>query len=338
MIARHARVKIQYDTSDISESLAPFLKTFSFSDAATDEADDISITLEDRDELWESEWFPSKGSMLTVSIILSGWGAVEEMEIPLGKFEIDEIEVSGLPHECQIKAVSVPNNNSLRGICRNKAWENIKLSAIATEIASNAGLDTYLNIKDDSEIERVEQKEESDLALMKRLANEKSCGVRVSDTQLDVYYIPDLDAADPVAAIAKTGGHVVSYRFRTKTRDTYKGAHVRYENTKDGVLVEYTFNDPDKADGKILEIHNQVKDVAEAEKLAKSQLRDKNKDEVTGSISLTPSDTVLLAGVTVTLAGFHAFDGKYLVEKTSHQINNSGYSCSIDVRRCLNGY
>ena len=51
MQARHTRVRVLYDNKDISEDLAAFLDSFDFSDSADSIADDISITLEDRQEL-----------------------------------------------------------------------------------------------------------------------------------------------------------------------------------------------------------------------------------------------------------------------------------------------
>ncbi len=343
MQARHTRVKVIYDDKDISEDLAAFLDSFDFSDSADSIADDISITLEDRQELWEGDWLPDKGATLKVSLIFTNWNSEGDVEVPLGIFEIDEIEISGLPHKARIKAVSVPSNNELRGIKKNRAWEKIKLSAIAKEIADRAGIGLYLNLREDDEIERLEQKEESDLAFLTRVAKEKGYGVRLSDSQLDVYYIPDLDNNDPVTTIKKGESRISSYSFRSKTRDVYKACHVRYENAKKGQLVEFTFTDPNKEDGQTLEVHKEVANVAEAEKLAKGELRAKNKDEVTGRIAfggvpIIDGGGIFMSGFTITLEDFHKFDGKYLIEKTSHKVSNSGYSCDIDIRRCLDGY
>lgn len=345
MQARHTRVRITYDNKDISEDLAPFLDSFDFKDNADGAADDISITLEDRQELWESDWFPSKGATLKASIIFTNWNNAEgDVEVPLGLFEVDEIEISGLPHKVRIKAVSVPSNNELRGVKKNRAWEKVKLSAIAKEIADRAGLGLYLNLREDNEIERLEQKEESDLAFLTRVAKDKGYGVKVSDSQLDVYYIPDLDNLDPVSTIKKAASRITSYSFKSRTRDIYKACHVRYENAKKGQLVEFTFTDPNKTEGQTLEIHKQVADVAEAEKLARGELREKNKDEFTGRLSFggmadkTGSGFIFMAGLTVQIEDFHEFDGKYLITGSSHRVSNSGYSCDIDIRRCLNGY
>lgn len=340
MQARHARVRIVYNKEDISEQIASFLDSFDFKDSADSIADDMSLSLEDRKELWESDWFPDKGATLKASLIFTNWGTEGDVEIPIGIFEVDEIEVSGLPHKVKIKAVSVPSNNELRGAKKNRAWEKVKLSAIAKEIADRAGIGLYLNMRDDEEIERLEQKNESDLAFLTRVAKEKGYGVKLSDSQLDVYYIPDLDNLDPVLTIKKAATKIKSYSFRSKTRDIYKACHVKYENAKKGQTIEYTFEDASKKDGQILEVHKEVADVAEAEKLAKGELREKNKDEVTGRIALTGavSNSMLMAGLTVQVEDFHKFDGKYLITSTSHSVSSSGYSCNIDIRRCLDGY
>lgn len=340
MQARHTRVRIVYNKEDISEQIAPFLDSFDFKDSADSIADDMTLSLEDRKELWESDWFPDKGATLKASLIFTNWSTEGYVEIPIGIFEVDEIEVSGLPHKVKIKAVSVPSNNELRGTKKNRAWEKVKLSAIAKEIADRAGIGLYLNMRDDEEIERLEQKDESDLAFLTRVAKEKGYGVKLSDSQLDVYYIPDLDNLDPVLTIKKAATKIKSYSFRSKTRDIYKACHVKYENAKKGETIEYTFEDANKEDGQILEVHKEVADVAEAEKLAKGELREKNKDEVTGRIALTGavSNSMLMAGLTVQVEDFHKFDGKYLITSTSHSVSSSGYSCNIDMRRCLNGY
>lgn len=343
MQARHTRVRIVYDNKDISEDLAPFMDSFDFKDSADSIADDMSITLEDRQELWEGDWFPSKGSTLQASLIFTNWNTEGDVEIPLGIFEIDEIEISGLPHKVKISAVSVPLNTELRGVKKSRAWEKIKISAIAKDIADKAGIGLYLNLRDDEEIERLEQKNESDLAFLTRIAKEKGYGVRCSDSQLDVYYIPDLDNNEPVTTISKATGKVGSYSFKSKARDIYKACHVKYENAKKGTCIEYTFTDTNKEDGLTLEVNKEVANVAEAEKMAKGELREKNKDEVTGHISFggvpkLPDNGIFMAGFTVELKDFHSFDGKYLITNTAHSVSSSGYSCSIDLRRCLNGY
>ena len=76
--------------------------------------------------------------------------------------------------------------------------------------------------------------------------------------------------------------------------------------------------------------------------LAKSELRDKNKDEIKGSLNFggkpAIGDNLFLAGFTITLEGFNRLDGKYIVESSNHSLSSSGYACGIEIRKCLNGY
>lgn len=86
-----------------------------------------------------------------------------------------------------------------------------------------------------------------------------------------------------------------------------------------------------------LQVNEKVENVAEAEKLAKKRLREKNQDEVQVSIT-TVGDFALMASNTVELHGFHVYDGKYIIIKSRHEISGSGYTTKVDLRKCLNGY
>ena len=94
--------------------------------------------------------------------------------------------------------------------------------------------------------------------------------------------------------------------------------------------------DPSKSEGKTLQVKEQIKSIAEAERLAKKKLREKNREEVTMTVD-TMGNFALLASETVNVLGFGNFDGKYIIVTAKHEIGN-GYTTSIDLRRCLNGY
>ena len=97
---------------------------------------------------------------------------------------------------------------------------------------------------------------------------------------------------------------------------------------KDTILdPDYEFSD---------EIKEQVKNIAEAERLAKKKLREKNCQEWTGNFTVV-GNLNLVAAITIKLLGFGKYDGKYIITRASHSIG-SGYQTSIEVRRCLNGY
>ena len=53
---RKTRIRLIYEGADISEDVSPYLLSFEYADKYSGEADDIQITLEDRDTLWCDPW------------------------------------------------------------------------------------------------------------------------------------------------------------------------------------------------------------------------------------------------------------------------------------------
>lgn len=348
MDTRRATAVVLYNNTDITADLNKYLKSISYTDNLSGEADDLQITLEDRAGLWESAWMPDKGATLDVSIVLHEWDGLKNYVQRLGLFEIDEITSSGYPSEVQIKAVSVPDNNNLRGAERTRSWEKAELKRIANDIATEAGLTLYYDVKEyNPVIDRAEQTEQSDLSFLYKLCADYGLALKICDKQVVIFDEADYEAAEAVALVPKPKGSfsagslkvldmLKSYSLRSKVRDVYKSCHVKYQDSSTKQKIEATFAAPDKKIGKTLEVNEQVASIADAERLAKKKLREKNSDEVTGSFSFL-GNPELAAAVNIQLSGFGAFDGKYIITKAQHDIS-SGYTTSIDVRRCLDGY
>ncbi len=95
-----------------------------------------------------------------------------------------------------------------------------------------------------------------------------------------------------------------------------------------------------KADAKNnqqLEVSAKVGSIAEAKVLAEKRLRLHNKYEKTAAFTL-PGDPDIVAGVTVMLSDWGAFDGKYIIKQARHSVDDNGYSVQIKLRRVLEGY
>lgn len=347
--ARRVEVTIKYNNKDISADIMPYVKSLSYRDAMGGQADDLQLTLEDRQGLWQSAWFPDKGAMLDVSLVTSGWqsaGALPQT-LRLGTFELDEINSSGYPSEVQLKAVSVPFNNTLRGEEHTRSWEKAELKTIANDIASAAGLNLFFDTDYNPTIERAEQTEQSDLSFLLALCGDYGLSLKISSGQLIIFDELKYETAEALLTIVKPGTiyipeenmiylpAITGYNLMTKLRDIYAACHVAYQQGKNKAMIEATFTVPGKT-GKTLQVKEQVENVADAERLAKKRLREKNRDEVTGSINL-PGSFYLVAGITINVLGFGAYDGKYIITEAQHDVGN-GYTTSINIRRCLDGY
>lgn len=79
MDTRRATAVVLYNNTDITADLNKYLKSISYTDNLSGEADDLQITLEDRAGLWEAAWMPDKGATLDVSIVLHEWDGLKTM-------------------------------------------------------------------------------------------------------------------------------------------------------------------------------------------------------------------------------------------------------------------
>lgn len=205
-MARQSWVKIVYDNKDISQDIQPFLKSFTFSDAISDEADGISITLHDRDDLWKGDWLPDTGATLTVSIMTKAWwqaNSEAEEELPLGIFEVDEIECGGQPETVTIKAVSVPENNTLRGEQHSRSWEKVKLSVVAGDVVKGAEMELFFDAPEDPTLERIEQTQQSDLEFLLKACKDNGLALKVANNQIVIFDEAQFEKKDPVAKITR---------------------------------------------------------------------------------------------------------------------------------------
>lgn len=359
-LGRRAWLQVTYDNKDISEALAEYLISASYTDNLSGQVDDVSLTLEDKAGLWQSDWMPTKGATLDVMLCTYNWVSLYggEADVHLGRFEIDEIELSSAPDAVTIKAVAitVSDASTLRSTMRSKTWENISVWKVANDIAWENNMKLCWDCDDNPNIDKLEQNDESDLDVLKKICDDAGFALKVTTDTIIVFDEAKYEAADPVIEIyhpdtqkiidiSDSDGdktlerilHSTGYSFTSKIRDVYRKCHVKYAQDKDKSVIESTFTDPTKEDGATLEIHQQVSTQAEADRLAKKKLREKNSEECTGSFS-SEGQPFLCAGETVEMIGFGTFSGKYIITQAKHDLSSSGYTTSIDVRRCLIGY
>jgi len=56
--SRRAYIKIEYDGKDITEALSKTVLNFNYIDKASNEADELTITCDDREGNWHNDWYP----------------------------------------------------------------------------------------------------------------------------------------------------------------------------------------------------------------------------------------------------------------------------------------
>lgn len=330
--SRWAEVLIEYEGVNISADIAPYLTSFTYTDNASDKADDISFTLEDRKRLWTDDWFPTKGDKVKVSIAVHEWEAPDKAEsLPCGTFEVDEVAVSGPPNIVTIKAVSTLISKPMRQEKHTRAWENIKLSSIAADIANKNSLKLFWDCTDDPFFKRRDQVEISDLDFLCTLAKDYGINTKVTDTQLVCYSGEEYEKKDLVGEFSFDDKKLISWNFSSKAAGTYKACRLQYHDPMKNENIDVTEKSEDETEGtgRTLVINQKADSIADAKKIAQEKLKAANKKEITGNISLM-GDLRFVGGSNIKISGFGAFDGEYVIEKATHTVSGS-YTTKLDL-------
>ena len=353
--------------TDATNDVMPDLLSFSYDDREADQADEISLTVKDEKGKWAGSWKPDGGE--TIRAYIKGSTCPK---LFCGKFYVDSMRVSGSPRVCEIRAVSIPLKAPIRRRLVTKAWENYTLKGILKEIAAKAEIYFYFEVEEDPEYDRLDQKEESDLAFLSRLCQDAGLSIKVTDDTIVIFDQSRYEKMKPACEVELGVSDVLSWDFQTTQSDTYKSCVVSWRDikkkqrksaggynldlgkpsdkppakynidlekiddsnaSKNPAVNTYVYVDPDAdANGQEYKLKRRVTSRAEAERVAKATLRRLNLRSVTGSMTLV-GDTRLVAGIVIEVKGFGSFDGNFFIESASHSMSESGYVTTINVRR-----
>ena len=344
MNARRAEIKLILDGADVTADVNRDLLSMTYTDNEEDKADDLQLSLADREWIWLGNWLNNatagKSAEVSAVIIQKNFESAGDRVLDCGTFEVDTVEGSGPPAKVNIKAGSIPYKTAARTQKKTKAWEKIKLSGIANEIAGKNGLACMFESSTDPFYDRKEQMQESDITFLQRLCKSAGISLKVTAKMIVLFDAADYEQKNAVMVIQEGAANVSRWSFSTSLHDAaFSSCHVSYTDPKQQTTIEYTYT-PRGADksGQVLEVNEKVSTREEARLLAMKRLRQKNKAEYKASFSLS-GDTRLVAGVTVEVSGYGAFDGKYIIETATHSISKSGgYKTDITLRRVLEGY
>ena len=316
--------KIEYNQKDITKDVSNQVLNIEYTDYEHGQSDEITITFDDTQKLWQSSWIPSKGDSLRVFIGYEG-----EKLLNCGVFEIDEIEFATPPDILTVKALATGITKALRQN-NSVAYENKTLKQIASEIAQKHSL-TLVGEIEDVRVERITQNQERDLTFLKKLAEQYGYIFKIAEGNLVFYKTEKLTGADAAKILYRIDLSRIS--LTEKTSKNYKAVTVSYHNPKTGKKITATAKNEKCVKGDTLKITERCENKQQALLKAKAALA-KGNNTIEGSIDLigTPS---LIAGLNIELKDLGYFSGKYHITQTRHFIDRtSGYGTSLEVKSC----
>ncbi|MCD8207424.1 MAG: hypothetical protein LUD72_05770 [Bacteroidales bacterium] len=323
MEPRKAEVNLTYiprgeTGNDSAAEIKNYLESFSYTDPASGESDTISVTLNNMDMRWANTWLPVTGDKLEASIQYEG------QILNCGKFCCDDLSFSGPNLTCSIGGVSVPENQDFHCTERTYTWQVVTLEEMASAIAARYGL-TLVYDAPVINIESLEQDSKTDSDFLNTVCGDYGMNVKVYYGQLIIYDLDDYESKEAIAKFSVSDFE--QWDCQTSLTGTYTGAVITYTREDDDTEISVGVGTP----GRILNINEKADNEADAVKKAVSKVNEENRSAVTMTAKLI-GNLNIASGSCIEIVNSYAMDGKYFVDKVTHDIG-SGYTISLDLYR-----
>ncbi len=315
-----------YAGANISRDVSAMVTALEYVDELGGASGSATVTFEDRDGRWRNQWRPERGDEFSLTLGYAGGPVLE-----CGVFQVDEIELRGVPDTVHMRGIETSITPDLRTE-RSLGYENMTLAQIAAQVASRHGLTVVGAPATTVSYSRITQSRESDLAFLRRMADEHGYEFSIRGSQLIFYARSAIEAAAPAATLRRE--QCASYAFKLPSMHTFKAATLTHFDPEQKQLIAATAVARQPAPtGDTLRVTTQrVENGAQAAARAQAQLHRANAALATAQATV-PGDPRLVAGQVLTLAGFGAGDGNYLCERATHRIERaSGYVTSLKLR------
>lgn len=334
--ARKVTCKVLYDGAEVG--LSARCESISYTDNDSGTADEINLSLMDRDMSWAMTGFiPEKEHDLDVTLYFENWSGSGKAEYHCGNFTIDDITYSGgsSGHKCTIKGISLPANQSFQTGKVSKTWEKVTVKQIAEEIKGKYGMTDLYFWAGEPIIEKVDQEEQSDSEFLTELCKNQGLCIKIYKKALVIFDKNVYEARGITATF--TENDLEEWTWNSTLVGTYTGAKISYthidktvtdEKKKTQVISVMVGEEP-----RILVLNEKAENQEEAERIAKAKVNEENEKAVSLEFTALGNPNIV-ASCNIEIKDMGRIDGKYYVTKVSHDLSgSSGHKMSVSAYR-----
>lgn len=315
--------RIVADGADITALINDRLLLLRTTDKPGMESDEFELRIDDRDSAVS---LPSKGAGIEIYL-----GYVQTALVRLGRYVVDEIEVSGPPDTIVIRGKASDMRGSGKTI-RSGSWEGVPLLKIVADIAARNGWTPVCQVN--TNVPRADQLGESDFSFITRLAKQHDCTAKVADGKLIVMTRQAGQSASGKAfgAVTITRSDVSRWQFRLGDRNAHKAVAAKHQDKKTGDLKVISLDNDDVPDG-LPAVHTDrhiYPNKTAAEQAANARLSAFNRSSATVRLEMV-GRTDLFAERSINAQGFKVgLDGEYLVDSVEQTFMPNGWSTTVE--------
>ena len=332
--SRKFTILLRYNNKKATEVVTDDMESFLWTDSASGEADSISLSMNDRTLKWlRGGWFPQEKDYVKTSIKVEHWRTKgDNRTVYCGKFAVDSMSAEGFPNTINLQAISIPIHSGFNVTQRDHTYKKTSLKTVLSEIAKRAGVKLVYSAKNHN-IDEVSQSGKTDMEFAFSLCSEYDNCMKLYNGKIVVYSQTDYEKRKSSFTLDISDlGENGSYHFERDVKKMYDGVSISY-NDKKGKRMKYKYNIPGKKGKRILKLDMSADSHADAERKAKAQLVSELRGAVTATFQLM-GDPKYLACKVFTVTGFGKFNGRYFIDKVTH--NKSGkYTTTIQCHKCV---
>lgn len=315
--------KVTVEGSDITRRIADRLLSLRVTDAAGWESDTVEIVIDDRD--WVLE-LPRRG------VIAEVWLGYVDALVKMGRYRIDEVEVSGPPNTLSIrgKSAEVGAENAAMKQPRNRSWKDISIGSILEVMATEADMtavvaDTLVKVK----VKSWHQTDESNVNFLTRLAKHFGAVAKVADGRIIFVEQGMVQTASgrALSPVTVALAQVSDWDYSQTERGAYESVTATYVDRDEGEEVGVRAGGQDGANKRL---RRRYETREEAQTAAESAL--KAAKQGTDTLSLTlPGRADLFAEHPLVLEGFRpGLPVRWVVQRVEHTLDRGGFQTTVD--------
>lgn len=315
--------RIIADGKDITTLINDRLLSLRTSDKPGMESDDFELRIDDRDQ---AVALPSRGAGIEVYLGYTGQALTR-----LGRYTVDEIELSGPPDTMVIRGKASDMRGSGKTV-RSGSWENVPLQQIVRDVAARNGWQPVCPVQ--TKVPRVDQLNESDYNFITRLAKQYDCTAKLADGKLLVMPRQGGQTASGknLSPVILRRSDLSRYQFRLGDRNTQKAVRTKHQDKKSGALKVVELDNDDLPNG-LPAVHTDrhiYPNKSAAEQAAKARLAAFNRSsagvrlEMAGRTDVFAERSIIVQGIKPGL------DGEYLAEAVEQLFTSSGWTTTVE--------
>ncbi|WP_406821518.1 phage late control D family protein [Pseudomonas sp. KnCO4] len=315
--------RIVADGRDITALINDRLLLLRTSDKPAMESDEFELRIDDRAQAVS---LPARGANIEVYLGYQGQALAR-----LGRYTVDEVEVTGPPDTISIRGKASDMRGSGK-TTRNASWENVSLQQIVRDVAARNGWQAVCQVA--TKLPRVDQRNESDFNFVTRLAKQYDCTAKVAEGRLVVMQRQGGKSVrgKALGMVTISRSDVSRYSFRLGDRNTQKAVQTTHQDKKTGDLQVVQLANDESPTG-MPPIHTDrhiYPNKSAAEQAAKARLAAFNRSTAGVRLEM-PGRTDLFAERMISAQGFKVgLDGEYLIDSVEQVFTASGWSTTVE--------